>query len=84
MSHVTGEAPAPPRGPGEFFRDHRGVYALCMASALGAARYAVVEARKADPGRALGWWVLAGLTGTHAIGIAVSHRRARRAATGSS
>jgi hypothetical protein len=71
------------QGPGEFFRDHQGVYALCLAGALGAAGYAVVEARRAEPGRALGWWALAALTGSQAVGMAVSRRRARPADNGS-
>jgi hypothetical protein len=69
--------PSPSLGPGEFFRDHRGLYGLSLASALGAAGYAVVESRKAEPGRAVGWWALAGLTGAQAVGMTVSRLRAR-------
>jgi hypothetical protein len=69
--------PPPSRGPGAFFRNHRGLYGLSLASALGAAGYAVVEARRAEPGRAVAWWALAGLTGAQAVGMSVSRRRAR-------
>jgi hypothetical protein len=70
------------RGPGTFFRDHLGLYALSLAGALGTAGYAAVEARKAEPGRAPPWWALAALTATQAVGMAASRRRARAAGDG--
>jgi len=63
-------------GPGIFFRDHRGLYALCLTGALGTAGYAAAQARKAGPGRALGWWALAGLTAAQAAGMVSARRRA--------
>lgn len=62
------------RGPGAFFRDHPGLYALSLAGALGTAGYAAMQARKAEPGRAC-WWALAGLTATQAVAMAASKRR---------
>jgi len=64
------------RGPGAFFRVHRGLYALCLAGALGTAGYAAAEARKAEPGRALAWWALAGLTTVQAAGMWWARRSA--------
>jgi hypothetical protein len=69
------------RGPGAFFRDHPGLYALSLAGVLGAASYAAVEARKAEPGRGP-WCALAGMTATQAVGMAASRRRARAASDG--
>jgi hypothetical protein len=67
------------QGPGAFFRDHPGLYALSLAGALGTASYAAVAARKAEPDRAPGWWALVGLTATQAVGLAAARRRARTA-----
>jgi hypothetical protein len=67
------------RGPGAFFCEHPGLYALGLAGALGTAGYAAVNARKAEAGPAPGWWALAGLTATQAVGMAASRRRARTA-----
>jgi hypothetical protein len=69
------------RGPGSFFCDHPGRYALSLAGALGTAGYAAVQARKAESGRTR-WWALAGLTATQAVGMAASRRRARAAGDG--
>jgi hypothetical protein len=69
------------RGPGAFFCDHPGLYALSLAGALGTAGYAAVEARNAESGRTR-WWALAGLTATQAVGMAASRRRARAAGDG--
>jgi hypothetical protein len=69
------------RGPGAFFCDHPGLYALSLAGAFGTAGYAAVEARKAESGRAR-WWALAGLIAAQAVGMAASRRRARAAGDG--
>jgi hypothetical protein len=68
-------------GPGAFFGDHPGLYALSLAGALGTAGYAAMEVRKAECGRTR-WWALAGLIAMQAVGMAASPRCARTAGDG--
>jgi len=51
------------------------VYALSLAGALGTAAYAVIEARRATPARALRWWALAAVTAGQAAGMVLARRR---------
>lgn len=51
------------------------MYALSLAGALGTAAYAVIEARRATPARALRWWALAAVTAGQAAGMVLARRR---------
>jgi hypothetical protein len=73
------DVPALMEGPARFFRRHRGLYAMSVVGALGTATYAVVTARRSAPGASTRWWALAALTGSQAIGMAISYRRAGHA-----